>query len=263
MNSIMDEESVLLREGEITQVIVNRPKSLNSLNLDVLASLSLIFKKISRSKTVKVVTLWGAGDKAFVAGADIPGMADLGQRAMADYLELGQRTMRLIENCHVPVLAAVNGYALGGGLELALACDIILASNSAKLGLPEVSLGIIPGFGGTQRLIERCGIGTTRRLVLTGDIVSAQHALQINLVDQVAEEGKLSDLIDTFTENILKRGPLALSKAKAVIRRYGEQALLAGLRHETESFLELFESADREEGMRAFMEKRSPEFKGK
>lgn len=260
---VIAEEPVVLNEGSVAQILINRPKSLNALNPDVLQSLIMAFEKLARNKDVRVVTLWGAGDKAFVAGADIQAMASLGNRAMADYIALGLRTMRAIETCSVPVIAAVGGYALGGGLELALACDIIVAAPRAKFGLPEVSLGIIPGFGGTQRLIERCGIGAARRLSLVGDIVSAEYATSINLVDVLAEEGQLTETVQKLTDEIQKRGPLAVSAAKRVIRSHAEQQLLSGISRETEAFLDLFTSVDREEGMAAFLEKREAKFIGK
>jgi enoyl-CoA hydratase len=261
--NIMEEDVVIYNEGEVTQILINRPKHLNALNIDVLQSLILTFEKIEKNPNVKVVTIWGAGEKAFVAGADIAGMATLGKRAMADYIELGLRAMRSIETCKVPVIAAVGGFALGGGMELALACDIIVAGSKAKFGLPEVTLGIIPGFGGTQRLIQRCGIGTAKRLAIVGDMVTAENAHRMNLVDQVAEEGKLNEVVSEITDNITKRGPLAVTKAKQVINNYSENQLLGGIRKETEAFLKLFETFDREEGMNAFLEKRTAKFVGK
>ena len=198
-----------------------------------------------------------------MAGADVPGMAQLGPRAIADYAELGQRAFRVIETARVPVIAAIKGFALGGGLELALACDMIVASSSAKVGQPEVNLGIIPGFGGTQRLIERCGIGTAKRLVLTGEIITAEEALRLCVVDKVVEPAELLTAARAWGELIASKAPMAVSAGKRVIRQAQEQALLAGLQREVESFLQLFGSADREEGMSAFMQKRPAVFKGK
>jgi enoyl-CoA hydratase len=261
---IMEEESVKLAlEGRVSEIVINRPKALNALNVDVLQSLVLIFEKLSKNRGVRAVIISGEGDKAFVAGADIHSMAQLGQRAAADYVELGQRTMRAIERFHAPVIAAVNGYALGGGLELALACDIIVGSKAARVGQPEVNLGVIPGFGGTQRLIHRCGIGVARRLTFTGDIIDSDEALRIGIFDKLCEPTELMADVRAMAERIAEKAPLAVVRAKEVLRQAHETALLSGLRLEVEAFLELFGTVDREEGMSAFMQKREAKFTGK
>ncbi len=260
----MNEEVLSTRiDGDIAELIVNRPDNLNALNIDVLSSIILTFDKLKKEYSIKAVVITGAGEKAFVAGADIPLLQQLGKRAAADYIELGQRAMRAIETAPFPVLAAVNGYALGGGLELALACDIILASQSAKFGAPEVNLGIIPGFGGTQRLIHRCGIGAARRLVLTGDIIDAAEAKSIGLADVVAAEGSLQETAWKMAQTIASKGPIAVREAKGLLRRSQEQILLSGLQQEVEAFLRTFETVDREEGMLAFMQKRKAKFTGR
>lgn len=205
----------------------------------------------------------GSGPKAFVAGADIRSMSQFGPRAIADYLELGQRTMRAIESLAVPVIAAVHGFALGGGLELALACDLIVCSASAKLGQPEVSLGIIPGFGGTQRLIHRCGVGQARRLCYSGELIAAEEARVIGLADRVFPDESFDAEVIAMAELIGSKAPLAVQGVKRVIHRSQETSLLSGLRHEVEEFLTLFSTADREEGMEAFIQKRKPNFTGR
>ena len=261
---IMEEDSVQVNgEGQIIEIVINRPKALNALNADVLQGINLAFSRILRDPNLRVITITGAGDRAFVAGADIAAMSDLGPRAIADYVELGQRAMRAIQSARVPVIAALNGYALGGGLELALACDLILASSAAKLGQPEVNLGVIPGFGGTQRLIQRVGLGTAKRLVYTGEVITAEEALRLQLVDKVFEPEQLLSETRKMAETICTKAPLAVNKAKSVFNLCQEQALLSGLRHEVEGFLDLFNSADREEGMRAFMQKREAKFSGR
>jgi enoyl-CoA hydratase len=244
-------------------VTINRPESLNALNADVLQSLILQFEEIAKNDQVRVVVITGAGQRAFVAGADIHSMSELQGRAIADYLELGQRAMRHIEQCRVPVIAAVNGFALGGGLELALSCDLIICSTSAKLGQPEVNLGIIPGFGGTQRLIQRCGIGVARRLCYTGELLTAEEGKSVGLVDKVVSDDALSAESVAWATLIAQKAPLAVQGAKRVIRASQEGTLLAGLRLEVEEFLQLFKTADREEGMAAFMQKRKPTFTGR
>ena len=254
---IIDENTVLVGvNGPIAKIVINRPHALNALNSDVLQGLSIEFAKLSRNDALRVVVVTGAGEKAFVAGADIAMMSQLGPRPIADYIELGQRVMRQIETFPVPVIAAVNGFALGGGLELALACDIIVASKAARLGQPEVNLGIIPGFGGTQRLIARCGVGTAKRLVYTGDMVGADEAFSLGLVDCVVDSEELLKRVHAMAETIAAKGPRAVKKAKEVINAAGQMTLLAGLRGEVNGFLELFDSADREEGMTAFLQKR-------
>jgi enoyl-CoA hydratase len=249
--------------GAVCSLTVNRPESLNALNPDVLQSILLAFEDIGRNRDIRVVVIRGAGSKAFVAGADIRSMAQLGPRPIADYVELGQRAMRSIETCTVPVVAAIHGFALGGGLELALACDLILVAESARLGQPEVNLGIIPGFGGTQRLIHRCGIGQARRLCYTADLLTGQEAFAIGLADKVIADAQFSDQIDATVQGIASKAPLAVQGAKQVINRSQDTALLSGLRLEVEEFLRLFSSADREEGMSAFLEKRKPSFTGR
>lgn len=263
MAILNDEPVVMAHEGNIAELVINRTEYLNALNPDVLQSLILHIEKLSKLPEIHVVVISGAGDKAFVAGADIAVLQQLGKRAAADYVELGQRAMRAIECARFPVIAAVNGFALGGGLELALACDIIIASPAAKFGAPEVKLGIIPGFGGTQRLIQRCGLGAARRLVLTGDIINAEEALRIGLADKVTPTGEMHPEAMAMAKTIAERGPLAVRTAKEVLRQSQEQQLLSGLRMEIEAFLKTFESYDREEGMLAFMQKRAPQFKGR
>ena len=264
MSVIMEENTVLLSgDGQIRTLTINRPKSLNALNPDLLQSLILSLEKLSKAEELRALIITGAGEKAFVAGADISSMHELGPRAIADYVELGQRAMRAIERFKVPVIAAVNGYALGGGLELALACDLIFASSAAKLGQPEVNLGIIPGFGGTQRLIHRAGVGLARRLCYSGELISAEEGLRVGLVDKVFAPEELIKGTTEYASQIAKKSPLAVAATKAVIRNSQEQSLNAGLRLEVEAFLDLFKTADREEGMAAFLAKREPKFTGK
>lgn len=260
----MEENTIKTTKSDgLVEIVINRPEALNALNIDVLQGLILTFEKIDKDPSVRVVVVTGEGEKSFVAGADISWMVDLGPRAISDYVELGQRAMRTVECSRVPVIAAVNGYALGGGLELALACDVIFASDKAKLGQPEVNLGIIPGFGGTQRLAQRCGIGAARRLVYSGEIIGAQEAYSMGLVDKVAPHDVFKAEVRKYAELVASKAPLAVQGAKTVIRQSQEQPLLSGLRLEVEGFLDLFQTSDREEGMRAFLEKRSAKFTGR
>ena len=251
------------KRGGIAVVTIQRPEQLNALNADVLQSLHVEFGKLDEDRAVRVVVLKGAGEKAFVAGADIRSMADLGPRAIADFIELGQRSLRTIEQFRAPVIVAVHGYALGGGLELALAGDLIVASSQAKLGQPEVNLGIIPGFGGTQRLISRCGVGMARFLCMTGELVTAAEALSLGLVDRVFEPDVFDKEVMILAEKVAAKAPLAVAAVKRVVNRAVEETQLAGMRREVEAFLSLFGTADREEGMTAFLEKRKAEFVGR
>jgi enoyl-CoA hydratase len=264
MTAILEENTVLLEhDGPIATITINRPESLNALNPDVLQGVILALGKIASNPSIRSVIITGKGPKAFVAGADIRTMSQLGPRPIAEYVELGQRAMRTIETFDVPVIAAVNGFALGGGLELALACDLIVCAESAKLGQPEVNLGIMPGFGGTQRLIQRCGIGTARRLCYTGELIGAEEARMVGIADKVAPDAQLMDEVKKIATTIASKAPLAIKGTKKVINQAHQSLLLSGLRLEVEEFLRLFETADREEGMDAFLQKREAKFTGR
>jgi enoyl-CoA hydratase len=261
--SLQEQKTVVLSIKDSTALItINRPESLNALNTDVLISLGQVLSEIRVMPDVRSVVITGAGDKAFVAGADIATMNGLGPRAIADYVELGQRTMRQIETFELPVIAAVNGFALGGGLELALSCDLIFASDTAKVGQPEVNLGVIPGFGGTQRLIARCGVGTAKRLCYTGDIINSDEALRLGIVDKVFTKDTLLEEVFKICSTISTKAPLAVQAAKRVINQSVEQQMLSGLRREVDEFLTVFNSKDRSEGMQAFLQKRPAKFNG-
>lgn len=254
-------EIVTTTENDIATITVSRPESLNALNRNVLKELDTALTEIEGNRSLKVLIITGAG-KAFVAGADIKGMSEEDPKGIASYVELGQNVMRKIECLSIPVIAAVNGFALGGGLELALSCDLIFASQNAKVGQPEVNLGIIPGFGGTQRLIHRCGVGTTRRLCYSGEIIGADEALSLGIVDKIFPAESFMAEVKKFANLVASKGPLAVKEAKRVIREAHEGLLVSGLRLEVDAFIKLFASNDRKEGMMAFLEKRTPNFKG-
>lgn len=258
-----DEGTVLVNDGPVAQVMINRPQVLNALNADVMQSLILAFERLQRDQALRVITLWGAGKEAFAAGIDMPAAADLGPRPIAEYVELGQRAMRAIETCRVPVIAGVNGYAFGAGLELALSCDLIVAAEESKFGLPEAGWGLVPAFGGMQRLLMRCGAGAVRRLVFSADLIDAREAHRVGLVDIAAPKGELTQEVSALAEKIAAQAPLAVAEAKRIMRFAQEQELLAGLQREVEMFLGLYKSVDREEGMQAFMQKRAPVFRGR
>ena len=246
----------------IADIVVNRPSALNALSREVLERLEVCFAELQSRSEVRVAVISGAGDKAFVAGADVAAMHASTESDLKDFIELGQRVMRAIETARMPVIAAVGGFCLGGGMELALACDIIVASERAKFGQPEVNLGIIPGFGGTQRLIHRAGLGTARRLCLTGDMIAANEAMTLGLIDKLVAPEELSEVVRKMATTVTEKGPLAVAKAKEVIRLSQDENLTAGLSMEVAAFCELFSTADRKEGMGAFLEKRRASFTG-
>ncbi|MCK5547777.1 MAG: enoyl-CoA hydratase/isomerase family protein, partial [Thermoplasmata archaeon] len=214
---------------------VNRPDALNALNSKVLEELECAFYEMEKDDNVGIVVLTGTGEKAFVAGADIKEMLDKTPLQMREFTLRGHRVMGKIENLNKPVIAAINGFALGGGCELAIACDIRIASEKAKIGVPEVNLGIFPGFGGTQRLPRLVGRGKACELIFTGDMVDANEALRIGLVNRVVPPDGLLDEAYALAKKILGKGPIAVKLAKSSINRSQEGGLSNGLAYEIEA----------------------------
>lgn len=248
-------------DNHIATITVDRPDALNALNPQLLTELSIAVADLEGHDEVGIVILTGAG-KAFVAGADIVEMQGMNPGDAAAFASYGGDVGRAIEESGMAYIAAVNGFALGGGCELALACDFIYASSKAKLGQPEVKLGVIPGFGGTQRLARRVGVAKAKELVFTGDIVGAEEALRIGLVDKVVEPQELVETAFATAERILGNGPLAVAAAKRAIHEGQSMTLEQGNRLEQLAFANLFSTDDQGEGMTAFLEKRQPEFRG-
>ncbi len=249
-------ENVLVdRDGPIATITVNRPKSLNALNGRTLRELT---QAVRDCADARALILTGAGEKAFVAGADISEMAPMGPWQAREFSELGHVLTALIEDLPCATIAAVNGYALGGGLELAVACDMIYASESARLGLPEVSLGVT-----TQRLVRLVGKLRAKEMIFTGEMIDARRAFEIGLVNAVLPREKLLDHCKQVALKVATRGPLAVARAKRLVERGYDIPLRAANRQEAESFALLFDTEDRREGMRAFVEKRPPRFTGK
>jgi enoyl-CoA hydratase len=247
--------------GAVVTVTVNRPEAMNALDGSTLEALAAAFGALGADEQLRCVILTGAGEKAFVAGADIKAMAGLEPRAARAFAELGHRVGDLIEALRAPVIAAVNGYALGGGCELALACDFIFASPAARFGQPEVNLGVIPGFGGTQRLARRVGIGRARELVYTGAIIDATEALRIGLVNAVVDAPlDLLPRVRATADAIASKAPLAIADAKRALRRGADLPLGEACELERQLFAGLFATADQKEGMRAFLDKRPPKW---
>ncbi len=245
----------------IAVITINRPDVLNALSPDLLTELNMAVDEMEVDDEVSVVILTGAG-KAFVAGADISVMAEMGTREAQFFAEVGGAIGQAIEESCKPYIAAVNGFALGGGCELALSCDFIYASSKAKFGQPEVKLGVIPGFGGTQRLARRVGIAKAKELIFTGDIIGAQDALRIGLADQLFAPEELLEKAKETAAKMAANGPLAIAEAKRVIHIGMSMTLEQGNQLEQLSFASLFSSEDQQEGMAAFIAKRPPEFKG-
>lgn len=238
---------------------INRPQQLNALNIETIHELNDLIHLWSKDDKIKVVIITGEG-KSFVAGADIAEMKDMTKQQAIDFSEMGQKVFSLIESQEKPVIACVNGFALGGGCELAMACDIKVASDKAKFGQPEVNLGVIPGFAGTQRLARMVGTAKAKELILTGEIIDAQTALSIGLVNQVVPHDNLLDQTFKMAQKIASKGPTAVRLAKKVISRGIETDFATGSSFEVEAFGECFASGEAKEGMSAFLEKRKPEW---
>jgi enoyl-CoA hydratase len=249
--------------GPVATVTVNRPAALNALDAATLNALVAAFTALAAEPEVRCVILTGAGDKAFVAGADIKAMSAMTPAEAGALAKISHRLGEWIEGLHAPVIAAVGGYALGGGCELALACDFIYASRTAKFGQPEVNLGVIPGLGGTQRLTRRVGIARARELLYTGAVIDAAEALRIGLANAVLDPAELMPRVRAVAETIASRAPLAVAAAKRAVREGSDLPLAEGLELERRLFADLFGTEDQKEGMRAFIEKRPAKWTAK
>ena len=259
----MGYENIITNEDQgLGTITVNRPDKLNALNTQTVEELHSAFLAFRDNPDVKAILLTGSGDKAFIAGADIGELAKLDSESGRVYVLKGQEMTRHIENYPKPVIAAVNGFALGGGTEVALACHVRIASDNAKMGQPEVKLGLIPGFGGTQRLARLVGKGQAMELILTGKMISAQHALEIGLVNQVVAQGDLLLTCQNLANEMIVNGPLALEYAIQAINRGLDNTLDEGLLVEANLFGKACLTKDSKEGTLAFLEKRRADFKG-
>ena len=260
----MNYENLLIAiENKIALVTLNRPTKLNALNKDTLAELHAAFSDLEKDDTVQVIILTGSGEKAFVAGADIAEFANFSAQEGTQLAAEGhQKVFDHIENLKKPVIAAVNGFALGGGLELAMACHFRVASENAKMGLPEVTLGLIPGYGGTQRLPQLVGKGRAMEMILTATMITAAEAKEYGLVNHVVPQAELIEFCQGLAQKICKNAPVALSEAINAINASVDKTK-NGFEQEINAFGRLFGTADFKEGTTAFLEKRKANFSGK
>ena len=247
--------------GEIAVVTINRPKALNALNAEVMDTLTALLLTRGRREGLRAIVLTGAG-KAFIAGADIPSMVSFTPAQAEAFAAKGHALSLAIEGLDVPVIAAVHGFALGGGCELAMACDIVLAGPNARFGQPEVNLGVIPGFGGTQRLVRRAGLAVAMDLCLTGRFVGPQEAVTFGIASRVVEGDVLEAAIEV-AQTVAQKGPFAIRMARRAIHEYADADLDTGLAAERSLFALCFATEDQAEGMRAFVEKRRPAWTGR
>jgi len=260
----MNFENILFeKKNAIAYVTINRPKVLNALNMATMEDLRKAFHDIKSDASVRVVIMTGAGEKAFIAGADISELSRNDAVAAKEYTHKGQSVLNLIENCGKPVIACLNGFTLGGGCEIAMACTMRLASENAKLGQPEVKLGIIPGYGGTQRLPRLVGKGIAMQLVLAGEMITAQEAHRIGLVNEVTAPADLIPRAEAIAQKIIANAPLAVQYAMEAVNKGMEMTLQEGLYLEAVLFAVACATEDKKEGTTAFLEKRAAQFKGK
>ena len=250
-------------EDKIARLVIKREKSLNALNKQVLSELSAYCVEIQNAADrgqVRVLVVSGGGEKAFVAGADVSEMAQSSDLELKKFIELGQSVMSDISKLSIPSVAMVQGFALGGGFELALSCDVIVASEKASFGFPETKLGLIPGFGGTQRCRLRAGVGVAKRLIFSAEIISARTAYELGVCDVVVSEGDLVKTVESMCRDYKARGARALATAKSVIDEGCNLSLQKALENEKEAFIEVFKGSEAKEGMQAFLNKRTASF---
>jgi enoyl-CoA hydratase len=251
------------RADGVATITLDRPKQLNALDAATLRELARAIRDLRRDGGVRAVVVTGAGEKAFSAGADIAAMAAMSAAEGHAYSRLGHDVLARLEALPVPVIAALNGVALGGGLELALACDLIVASEKARLGQPEINLGLMPGFGGTQRLVRRIGQTRAREIIYLGHMVEAEEALRVGLVNRVVPPAALAAEAARLAADLAAKAPLALAQAKRATAVAADADLETGCRYEVEAFGVAFAAEDRVEGLTAFLEKRPPVWKGR
>jgi enoyl-CoA hydratase len=260
--ALSEDEVILKKEGAVAHVIISREKALNALNSRVLARLDQIFSALEKEEEVSVVIITGAGQKAFVAGADVKEIREAGDKR-TELVRRGQEILSKIRNSSKVVIAAVNGFALGGGCELALACDMRIASEDAKFGFPEVKLGLMAGYGGTQLLPRLTGAGRAKSMIFSGEMIAAHEAYQFGLVEKVVNRDALMEEVNALAKRIASNGPFAMRACKRAINRGVDLPLDDALRLELDEYDGVAHSMDAEEGLAAFLEKKPPKFKGR
>ena len=251
------------KKDGIATITINRPKALNALNEETILELVAHFEDAKNDEKIKVVVITGSGDRAFSAGADLNVMKGAGAVKGMHLSQVGQKLTTEIEELGKPVIAAINGYALGGGLELAMACDLRIASENAKLGQPEINVGLIPGWGGTQRLPRFVGKAMAKEMIFTGKMIDAKTAEKIGLLNKIVAVDQLNAAIQELATELISKPPIGLELAKQLVHNSTETDLRVGLTHEAEAFGILASTEDFKEGVTAFLEKRKPKFKGK
>ncbi len=256
------ETIIIKKEDRVAWIIINRPNKLNTLTLEVIREFSTALKEAESDKNTRCIIITGMGDKAFCAGADVTIFKGMTTHSATDLSQRGQRLMEKIETAKKPTIAAVNGFCLGGGLELALACDFRIAVEDAQLGCPEVDLGIMPGWGATQRLPKIVGLSKAKELIMLGDRIRASEALEIGLVDLIVSRDGFTEEVKSFAKRLIEKPPISLKHAKRAINYGTQKNLNLGLKIETEVFATLASTKDFVEGLSAFFEKRKPNFKG-
>ncbi|MEM1994264.1 MAG: enoyl-CoA hydratase-related protein [Nitrososphaerales archaeon] len=251
------------KKNGVAWITINRPQVMNALDIETRKEMLTALLDADADEEVRAVVLTGAGDKAFSAGADLRIFRDMTPKEARRYVKLAKQVARTIETLSKPVIAVVKGYAFGGGLELALSCDMIVASEDAKFGQTEINVGLIPGVGGTQRLPRAVGIRKAKEMIYLGQMIDAQEAYRLGLVNRVVPRDKLDEVLNEILGLIMSKSPLILRLAKQAVNKSFETDLASGLDYESELFIYCFSTEDQKEGARAFLEKRKPEFKGR
>lgn len=260
----MDFKYIIYEKSEgIATITLNRPEALNAFSKEVVEEIMQAVEDLRSDENVRVVVLTGAGEKAFSAGADIKAMAGMTALKARELSLMGEKLCLALENLEKPVIAALNGYALGGGLEVAMSCDLRIASENARMGQTEINIGLIPGWGGTQRLTRLIGRGKTKELVFTGGMIDAKTAEQLGIINMVAPAGKFKETVRQFALELASKAPVAVRVAKALINKGADIGLDSALALEREGFGVVASTEDLKEGISAFTEKRKPIFKGK
>jgi enoyl-CoA hydratase len=257
------ENIIFEKDGALGILKVNRPKSLNALNPATVKEIAVCLAEVRQDESLRCLIITGEGDRAFVAGADISAMVSMSAIEGKAFSALGLGVLRSLEELPIPVIAAVNGFALGGGTELALACDLIIAADKARFGQPEINLGVIPGFGGTQRLARRIGLPRARELIYSGDMIDAETALRYGLVNKVVPLADLMAEAKALAQKLAAKPPIAIQQAKAAINAGIDMDLDNASRFENHAFALTFATEDKAEGMKAFLEKREAKFTGR